>query len=289
MASRRRAVRRPRRVQVHFWRHGEPAAYTGYTTNISLTGMFIATNSPVASGTRIRVEVIDRDRGFTVEGVVAHARKMQPELARLNQSGMGVRFLSVEELVRELIPSGLSETEGFSRDVTHAEPVAPPSFVLPPPLPTAPIPVQPTVPWSPPPAAAPPHRPPPSPAPAPPKKLTKPSKPAVPVEPTGGSFTVRFSGVEEFLEVYRRDILQGGLFVSTRYPARLQETVSVELFPPGQFTPPVMLRARVVQRFEPDLACGPNLLSGMGLELLEVAELIAALEPVVARLKGLLR
>jgi Tfp pilus assembly protein PilZ len=284
MASRRRAVRRPRRVQVHFWRRGDPAAYTGYTTNISLTGMFIATNSPVPSGTRIRVEVIDRDRGFTVEGVVAHARKMQPELARLNQSGMGVRFLSVEELVRELIPSGLSETEGISRDVTQAEPVAPPSFVPPPRLPSDPLP---TVPWSPP-AAAPPRRPSSPPDPAPPK-LAKPPKPAVPVEATGGSFTVRFSGVEEFLEVYRRDILQGGLFVSTRYPARLQETVSVEMFPPGPLTPPVMLRARVVQRFEPDLACGPNLLSGMGLELLEVAELIAALEPVVARLKGLLR
>src|SRR3954467_8277045 len=106
MPSRRRAVRRPRRVQVHFWRQGDPAAYIGYTANISLTGMFIATNSPLSSGARIRIEVIDRDRGFMVEGVVAHARKSPPELARLNQSGMGVRFLSVEELVRELMPAG---------------------------------------------------------------------------------------------------------------------------------------------------------------------------------------
>jgi hypothetical protein len=290
MASRRRAVRRPRRVQVHFWKQGDPAAYLGYTTNISLTGMFIATNSPVPSGSRIRVEVMDRDRGFTVEGLVAHARKMQPEMARLNQSGMGVRFLSVEELVRELIPSGLGDTEEVSRDVTRAEPVPPPSFLPPPPLPTAPVPLPLTAPWSPPLATASPRPPaPPPPRPPVPPKLTKPAKPPVPVASSDGSFTVRFSGVEEFLEVYRRDILQGGLFVSTRYPARLQETVSVEMFPPGPFTAPVMVRARVVQRFEPDLACGPNLLSGMGLELLEVAALIAVLEPVVARLKGLLR
>ena len=108
MSSRRRAVRRPRRVQVHFWRQGDPTAYIGYTTNISLTGMFVATNSPVSSGSRVRVEVVDRDRGFMVEGVVAHARKSPPELARLSQSGMGIRFLSVEELVRELMPAGLA-------------------------------------------------------------------------------------------------------------------------------------------------------------------------------------
>src|SRR3954463_14582575 len=108
MSSRRRAPRRPRRVQVHFWRQGDPTAYIGYTTNISLTGMFVATNSPVSSGSRVRVEVVDRDRGFMVEGVVAHARKSPLELARLNQSGMGIRFLSVEELVRELMPAGLA-------------------------------------------------------------------------------------------------------------------------------------------------------------------------------------
>jgi hypothetical protein len=251
--------------------------------------MYIATNSPVPSGSRIRVEVIDRDRGFAVEGVVAHARKMQPELARLNQSGMGVRFLSVEELVRELIPSGLGDTESVPRDVTQAEPVAPPQFLAPSPLSapsdifTAFVPLP--TPPSPVPVAAPPPPPePPKPA-VPAPKRTR-TKPAVPVAPSGGSYTVRFTGIDEFLEVYDRDILQGGLFVSTRFPARLQETVSVELFPAGPFVPPIVMRARVVQRFEPDVGCGPNLLSGMGLEVLEVAEVIAALAPVVARLRG---
>jgi hypothetical protein len=245
--------------------------------------MFIATNSPVPSGSRIRVEVIDRDRGFTVEGTVAHARKMQPEMARLTQSGMGVRFLSVEELVRELIPSGLGESQEISRDITRAEPVAPPSFLPPPPVPAptvyVPLPAAPPAPPAAPAVAAPPQPPLPT--------NTKPVKPAVPVDPSGGTFNVRFSGIDEFLEVYRRDILQGGLFVSTRYPARLQETVSVELYPPMSSLPPVLLRARVVQRFEPGLESGPNLLSGMGLELLEVTELIAKLKPVVARLESL--
>jgi hypothetical protein len=246
--------------------------------------MFIATNNPVPSGSRIRVEVMDRDRGFMVEGIVAHARKMQPEMARLNQSGMGVRFLSVEELVRELIPSGLGESQEISRDVTRAEPVAPPAYMPPsaPPLPTALMPLPPAPP-------APPKPPSPAPVAAPPKPPIppKPVKPAVPVDPSGGTYNVRFSGIDEFLEVFHRDILQGGLFVSTRYPARLQETVRVDLYLPVSSLPPVLLRARVVQRFEPGLDSGPNLLSGMGLELLELPELIAKLEPSVARLKAL--
>src|SRR5882724_1462124 len=116
--SRRQAIRRPRRVQVSFWRRGEPTPFVGYTTNISMTGMFIATNSPMGGGSRIRVEVVDRDRGFMVEGVVAHARKISGEMARISLSGMGVRFLTVEELVRELIPSAVGSAE--------AVPLAPP-------------------------------------------------------------------------------------------------------------------------------------------------------------------
>ncbi|HEX6902927.1 MAG TPA: PilZ domain-containing protein [Thermoanaerobaculia bacterium] len=267
--SRRRAVRRPRRVQVHFWKHGEPTAYIGYTTNISTTGMFIATNSPMPSGVRVRVEIVDRDRGFMVEGLVAHARKMRSDLARLNQSGMGVRFLSVEELVRELFPAGLGETEEIAQ-LSATRPM--PAVQSP-----APAPDPPPAPEPPPQEAV---------QPAPPPPAPEPEKPAGPLPPVGGTFSVRFSGTEEFMEVYRRDILQGGLFVSTRYPARLQEAVNVELYPPLPYAEPILVRARVVQRFEPTADSGPNLLAGMGLELLELAALIQRLEPVVQRLRG---
>lgn len=278
--SRRRAVRRPRRVQVHFWKQGEPTAYVGYTTNISMTGMFVATNSPMGPGARIRVEVIDRDRGFMVEGVVAHARKMRGDMARMSQSGMGVRFLSVEELVRELIPAAYGQTEEIPQNADRGsfsagggisapapepeppmqEPMAPITAPLPPaPLrPPVPEPVQPA-----------------------------PSPPPVPVSGNGGSFSVSFSSVDEFLEVYRRDILQGGLFVSTRYPGRLQETVTVELHPPLPFAEPILVRARVVQRFDPGSdPHSPNLLSGMGLELIDLPALVEKLQPVVQRMRG---
>jgi hypothetical protein len=43
----------------------------------------------------------------------------------------------------------------------------------------------------------------------------------------------------------------------------------------------------VVQRFEPQSDTGPNLLSGMGLELLDVPSVVERLGPVAERLRGL--
>jgi hypothetical protein len=238
--------------------------------------MFIATNSPVAGGSRIRVEVVDRNRGFMVEGVVAHARKIGGDLARASLSGMGVRFLTVEELVRELFPSGLGSTE----EIPQASP--PPD---PPEVPRATIEPKPPSPSpSPPPAFEPVAAPVLEPWPPPPSPILP--RPA-PLPVGEGAFSVRFVSAEEFLEVYRRDILQGGLFVSTLHPARIQESVMVELYPPLPGAAPVTLRARVVHRFEPHSgeAGGLNLLSGMGLELFDLPALVEQLQPVVNRLR----
>jgi hypothetical protein len=262
---------------VSFWRRGEPTPYIGYTTNISMTGMFIATNSPVAGGSRIRVEVVDRNRGFMVEGVVAHARKLGGDLARVSLSGMGVRFLTVEELVRELFPSALGATEEIPQ---APSPPSPPEISQATTEPKAPSPAPP------PPAFEPVAAPAPEPGPPSPASPPFPPRPAPP--PVGeGAFSVRFISAEEFLEVYRRDILQGGLFVSTLHPARIQEAVVVELYPPLPGAAPVTLRARVVHRFEPQAADsgGFNLLSGMGLELFDLPALVEQLQPVVNLLR----
>jgi hypothetical protein len=235
--------------------------------------MFIATNSPMAGGSRIRVEVVDRDRGFMVEGVVAHARKIRGDMARVSLSGMGVRFLTVEELVRELIPSAVG-TEEIPLGPVADTPEASTELELPePPNPSL---------SAPPPTFEPIPEPLLAPAPVPsfqPRPVPR---------PVGeGAFSVHFTSAEEFLEVYRRDILQGGLFVSTRHPARIQESVVVELYPPLPGAEPVTLRARVVHRFEPhsNEPGGLNLLSGMGLELFDLPALVEQLQPVVSRLR----
>ena len=103
----------------------------------------------------------------------------------------------------------------------------------------------------------------------------------------GGTFAIHFLNPGEFLEVYRRDIVNGGLFVSTRFPGRLQETVNVELHPPFPNARPVLVRARVVQRFEPSGdALGPNLLAGMGVELLDLPTVVDSLQPYVTGTQG---
>jgi hypothetical protein len=270
---RRRSVRRPRRVQVQFWRRGEPQAFQGYTTNISTTGMFLATTNPQPPGVRLRVEVMEGSHGFIVEGVVAHARKIRGDLMRLSHPGMGIRFLSVEELVRELIPVLPGQTEEIAETDRGWSPSATAPFPAPPPVEDMP----------PVPAGAAP-----APAPSPTAAAAPPTAPIPTRRPEDGVgvFNVQFLGPAEFLEVFQRDIINGGLFVSTRYPGRLQETVNIDLQPPVPHAEPVSFRARVVQRFEPQgNDFGPNLLAGMGVEILDLPAVIERLRTLVERLR----
>ena len=105
--DRRDNQRRARRVQVQFWKRGDSHPSSGYTTNISPTGMFIGTNSPLGKGIRLRIEVLDSQRGFMVEAEVAHAVKTAPALQQIKPSGMGIRFMQVDELVADLFGGSL--------------------------------------------------------------------------------------------------------------------------------------------------------------------------------------
>ena len=101
--DRRDNQRRPRRVPLQFWTRGEARAYTGYSTNFSPTGMFVSTTTPLPRGERVRLEVLDPQNGFIIEGVVMHAARVALALQQVRQSGMGVRFLRVEDLIAGLM------------------------------------------------------------------------------------------------------------------------------------------------------------------------------------------
>ena len=102
--ERRQHRRFSRRIEVRFWRRGDPQAHSAFTTNISKSGLFLGSGAALQPGERIRLEVVDRDGGFFAEGRVARVHRVSLSLRHVDQPGVGVRFLRPEELVEELLP-----------------------------------------------------------------------------------------------------------------------------------------------------------------------------------------
>lgn len=233
--NRRQSERVPRRVEVQFWQVGQKI-HRGYSTNISASGMHISTANPLPAQVRLRIEVIHGDRGFLIEGVVAHRRAAHPELMKVTPPGMGVRFLSPGELIREIFPAVASGVAGAA------------------------------------PGNAAPGR----------EAIEEP-----PPQEEFRTFPVRFASAKDFLAAYERDILNGGLFVATSRPGRMRELVRIEIHPPGPSPSPILIPARVVQRFEPEPGSGA-ILVGMAVELLDLPAALARLRPIADRLAGLI-
>lgn len=96
-----------------------------------------------------------------------------------------------------------------------------------------------------------------------------------------GVFRVSFASASDFLDCYRRDLVNGGIFVRTRYPRRPQSLVELEIeAPDGEALVPV--RGRVVQVVESRDGDDP-VRGGMGVELLDLDELLDRLQPLVER------
>ncbi len=115
--ERRDDDRRPYRIRVYFWDRETNKRSLGFSTNISTSGMYITTGRLLPKGTRIRVALRSADdRNVAIEAVVARAIRSRHQI---QPDGMGVRFLRVEELVREVIPeigAALSEDRAPSEE-----------------------------------------------------------------------------------------------------------------------------------------------------------------------------
>ncbi len=107
--ERREEERRPRRVQIRYWPQRAEKSFRGYSANISMSGMYIDTSHLVPQGTRIRLEVCSPETGFMIEAVVTRVNKSKQ---MLRPSGLGVRFLAVDELLGELMPGINAVQEG---------------------------------------------------------------------------------------------------------------------------------------------------------------------------------
>lgn len=217
--EKRNKQRHPRRIPVRFWKPDDSHPYPGYTMNISPGGMFIGTHSPQPPGTRLRVEVLDPRKRIELESVVTHARRVPHYLRQVEVAGMGVRFLSGEELVARLLP----------------EEEAPPSDVA-----------------------------------------------SGAGETT--EYALHFKSREEFEQVFRRDISQGGLFIPTDRLAPLDTLITVEIHLPGDPVEPIRLPARVVRRFSEKGSRRSGATTGLAVAFTEPEAAAATLRRVMERL-----
>ena len=282
-ANRRSYPRKLRRVLVRFWRRGEERPRGGFTKNLSVTGAFVTTPDPADRNERLRVELVDGGRQATLEAVVVHAHRVPPELRRFTDSAMGIRFLGLEELVGPFLPADAQRP-------IEEEPAGLPAGPHPPideePLGRASAtgtgsPGEPVSTDSPPDPG--------SPTPGPPAASAGAARPTGRrVAPVGAServYPLTLERPADLIDLYRRDVVNGGLFVFTSRPARLDDSVTVEIVPPGAGRR-IVAEARVVRVVEPRKVGGSRTAGGMGLELRDPERVMRELGPLVAELEG---
>ena len=271
-ANRRSYPRKLRRVQVRFWRPGEERPRGGFTRNLSVTGAFVTTPDPAGRNERLRVELVEGSRHTLVEAVVVHSHRVPPELRRFADSAMGIRFLDLEELVGPYLPPD-------ARQPIDEEPAGGGGATEGPGEPAEPV-------WT----DAPPDPGGPGERPAPAAAAGRSGRPAGRRVAVAGAaervYPLTFERPADLVALYRRDVVNGGLFVTTSRPAKLDDPVTVEIVLPGADRRRIVAEARVVQVVEPRQVGGGRSSGGMGVELRDPDRLMRELASVVAELEG---
>ena len=75
------------------------------TNDVSTTGLFVVSSTPMRPGTRVHVEILTATTSLFVEGTVARQVIVPPELRPVVRAGFGLRYLSGAELLGELVPA----------------------------------------------------------------------------------------------------------------------------------------------------------------------------------------
>jgi Tfp pilus assembly protein PilZ len=75
-------------------RYGVQAAKKmAFSQNLSEAGVKVRTHQVFRPGTKLHLELKFPDRSFALQGRVAWAKKVPPQLAHVLDCGMGIRFL----------------------------------------------------------------------------------------------------------------------------------------------------------------------------------------------------
>ena len=97
--ERRSDPRQQRALKIRFWKHGRAEPFEGVSANLSAGGIFIATPDSQPVGCRLVVRFLEPEVGFVAEAEVIHSE----------DSGMGIRFLSIDELMEGLMAAAIAE------------------------------------------------------------------------------------------------------------------------------------------------------------------------------------
>ena len=99
--------REPRKFKRIFVRYGsQTPKHTAVAQQISTVGFFLATNENVfATGSPVVVEVKGPAETWIVSGIVRHANKVHPNMARFTKPGMGVEVTSLPPACRDFLAS----------------------------------------------------------------------------------------------------------------------------------------------------------------------------------------
>ena len=100
-SERRNERRQTRALKVRFWKHGNAEPFEGVSANLSAGGIFVATSDSQSIGSRVVVRFLEPHVGFVAEAVVIHSE----------DSGMGIRFLSIDELMVPLLDAAKAGSE----------------------------------------------------------------------------------------------------------------------------------------------------------------------------------
>ncbi len=114
--ERRRTKRYRRRMKVRWW--ADDIEGNGFTVDVSSSGLLIETGRPIAIGTRLHLEVRLTDEiPYFSECVVARKRTYPPQARALFKPAVGVRFVSINEAIKELTAKGGEESVGTQEQV----------------------------------------------------------------------------------------------------------------------------------------------------------------------------
>jgi len=104
--DRRRSKRHRVRLRVRYWNdYGE---HTGFTADVSGTGLFVETNRVLPPGTRMHLDVETPDGSFLAEGVVARVVRASTLVKPVKMGGLGLRLVGLEEAIQAAAPSAVS-------------------------------------------------------------------------------------------------------------------------------------------------------------------------------------